>query len=67
MNQGYTFAGLGILAIVIGGAMWALDWHHTIGEGGVGVGIILVIVGLYMSRGSKKPKLSTSGQTAAPA
>ncbi len=67
MNSGYWLAGLGVLALVIGGATWALDWHHTIEEGGVGVGVILILIGLYISSGGVKPKAFQPGQPAAPA
>jgi uncharacterized membrane protein len=36
---------LGILALIVGVAMEAANYHKTIGWGGVGLGIVLIILG----------------------
>ena len=63
MNMGYGVAALGVLGLVIGGAMYAADWHRTIGLGGVGVGVILLIAGFWMSRSAKKAPAMSAGPT----
>jgi protein-S-isoprenylcysteine O-methyltransferase Ste14 len=55
MNTGYAVAVLGVLGIILGAAMYAIPWHRTIGLGGVGLGVILLLVGVWMAR-SMKPK-----------
>lgn len=44
MKPGLWVILLGILGVIVGGAMYAVD-HQTIGVGGIGVGIILMVVG----------------------
>jgi high-affinity Fe2+/Pb2+ permease len=53
MNTGYVVAVLGVLGIIIGAGMYAAQWHKTIGLGGVGLGILLIIVGVWMARGTQ--------------
>ncbi len=53
---GIGATGLGILAIIVGGAMYAAKYHHTIGETGVALGIVLVIIGLAYWMMKEKPK-----------
>ena len=48
MGYGIWVVILGILAIIIGGAMEAASYHKTIGWGGIGLGIILIIVGVVL-------------------
>ena len=50
MNMGYALAGLGILGVIIGAGMYAAVWHRTIGLGGLALGIILLIVGIWLAR-----------------
>ena len=50
MNLGYPVAILGVVSLVVGFAMWAARWHHTIGKVGVAVGVVLVIAGWLLSR-----------------
>jgi len=54
MNTGYAVAVLGVLAVLLGAGMYAAQWHKTIGLGGLGLGILLILVGVWMAR-SKKP------------
>jgi len=55
MNTGYPVAGLGILGVVIGAAMYAAKWHRLIGLGGLGLGIVLLVIGIWLAM-SQKPK-----------
>ena len=64
MNTGYGVAILGILGLIVGIGMYAASWHKTIGLGGVGLGIILLIVGIWYSR---QPMKTTAAQPAKPA
>ncbi|MDA4126456.1 MAG: hypothetical protein OK452_04535 [Thaumarchaeota archaeon] len=54
MKLGILLVLLGVLGVVAGVAMYFVDWHRTIGLGGVGLGVVLLVVGgfLYM----QKPK-----------
>jgi hypothetical protein len=61
MNNGYLVVGLGVLGLILGVGMYAVDWHRTIGLGGVALGVILVIAGFWLSRsGTKMAATSTS-------
>jgi hypothetical protein len=53
MNTGIMVAILGSLGIVIGGAMYAISFHKDIGAAGLGLGVVLLLIGLWMSR--RKP------------
>ncbi|MDA4123989.1 MAG: hypothetical protein OK438_00870 [Thaumarchaeota archaeon] len=55
MKSGMWVILLGVLGVIIGGAMYAIDWHRTIGTGGIGVGIVLLVVGGYMFMQKAKP------------
>jgi len=55
MNTGYIVVVLGVLGVILGAGMWAAQWHKTIGLGGVGLGILLIVVGVWMAR-SVQPK-----------
>ncbi len=48
MKLGLWVVILGILAVVAGGAMYLAQYHRTIGEIGVGLGIVLLVIGGYM-------------------
>jgi hypothetical protein len=50
MNIGYAVAALGVLGVIVGGGMYAAGWHHTIGLGGIGLGIVLIIAGIWLAR-----------------
>ena len=58
MKPGIWIALLGILGVVIGAAMYFVDWHRTIGLGGVGLGIVLLVVGGVLSM--QKPKTASA-------
>ena len=53
MNTGYLVAVLGVLGAILGAAFYALDFHKTIGEGGIGLGIVLILIGVWMARSTK--------------
>jgi len=53
MNAGYGVAILGVLGVILGASLYAADYHKTIGLGGIGLGIILILVGVWMARGMK--------------
>lgn len=47
---------LGVLALLLGGALFLLKLHRTIGLGGIGLGAVLVAIGLgllYKERGAR--------------
>jgi hypothetical protein len=50
MNTGYLLAGLGVIGLILGAGMYAADWHRTIGLGGVGLGVVLLLAGIWMAR-----------------
>jgi len=53
MNTGYALAVLGVLGIVLGAGMYVASWHKTVGLGGIGLGILLILVGVWMARGMR--------------
>jgi len=53
MNTGYPVAILGVLGAILGASLYAADWHRTIGLGGIGLGIVLILAGVYMARSTK--------------
>jgi uncharacterized membrane protein YkgB len=55
MNIGYAVAGLGILGIIVGMGFYAAGWHKTIGLGGVALGIVLLVIGVWFAMTQKKP------------
>ena len=63
MNLGYVGIGLGAVGIVIGGAMYASDYHRTIGLGGVVLGIILILGGIWLWRSKPAAKMATPAQS----
>ena len=64
LNTGYLVAILGILGMAVGAGMYAAGWHHTIGEGGIGLGIVLLIAGVWLSR--QKPTASATQAASQP-
>ncbi len=62
MKPGIWIALLGILGVVIGAAMYFVDWHRTIGLGGVGLGIVILVVGGVLSMQKQKATSPVSGQ-----
>jgi hypothetical protein len=58
MKLGILLVLLGVLGVVAGVAMYFMDWHRTIGLGGVGLGVVLLVVGgvLFM----QKPKAASA-------
>jgi len=56
---------LGVLGLIIGGAMYADDYHRTIGTGGIALGVILIILGAawWVMQGKKAPTTATSQPT----
>jgi hypothetical protein len=54
MKPGIILAILGIIGVVAGVAMYFVDWHRTIGLGGVGLGIVLLVVGGVLSMQKQK-------------
>jgi protein-S-isoprenylcysteine O-methyltransferase Ste14 len=54
LNSGYAVAILGVLGVLVGGGMYAASWHRTIGIGGIVLGAILLIAGVWLSRSGKK-------------
>lgn len=65
MGYGIWIVILGILAVIIGGAMEAASYHKTIGLGGIILGIILIILGLawWMMKERSAPKPATPQAT----
>jgi len=61
MNLGYVIAALGVIGVLAGAVMYGIAWHRTIGLGGVVLGVILLIAGLWFSRQAKpKPVPATT-------
>jgi len=65
MGYGMWILILGILALIVGGAMEAASYHKTIGLGGIGLGVILVIIGIawWMMKDGKAPKTAAPQPT----
>ena len=64
MNNGYLVAGLGVLGLIVGAGMYFADWHRTIGLGGVGLGVVLILVGVWLSREAMKKAQSQTERVA---
>ena len=58
---------LGVLGLVIGGGMYAVKYHRTIGEIGLVLGVILAIAGVVLMMRERKAATSTSPQPMQPA
>ena len=61
MKPGIVLAALGIIGVVAGIAMYFMDWHRTIGLGGLGLGIVLLVVGGVLTM--QKPKTASAPST----
>jgi len=66
MNTGYAVAVLGVLGVILGAGMYAAQWHKTIGLGGLGIGILLILVGVWMARSMKPKAMSQPAQPTQP-
>jgi len=68
MGYGLWIAILGILGIIVGGAMYADNYHKTIGTGGLVLGVILIIIGVALMmmkpKGAAKPVAPQPTQSA---
>jgi uncharacterized membrane protein len=62
MKPGIWIALLGVLGLVIGAVVYFVYGHKTIGLGGLGLGIVLVVVGGVMSMQKQKATSPVSGQ-----
>ncbi len=69
MRYGIWVVILGILGVIIGGAMYLYPYHKTVGTGGAILGLILIVVGAwwYMTKDKSAPKAAIIPQTAQPA
>jgi len=57
---------LGVLAVILGAGMYAAQWHRTIGLGALGLGILLILVGVWMARSMKPKAMPQTVQPAKP-
>jgi len=64
MNTGYIVAVLGVLGVILGAVMYAAQWHKTIGLGGLGLGILLIVVGVWMARSVQTKAMPQAAQPA---
>ena len=64
MNNGYLVMGLGALGLIVGAGMYAADWHKTIGLGGIGLGVVLILAGAWFSREAMKKAQSQTERVA---
>ncbi len=55
MNNGYLLAALGVLGVILGAGMYAAAWHKTVGLGGIGIGVVLLVAGFWLARNPMKP------------
>ena len=71
MKIGIWVTILGILALVIGAAMYLADYHRTIGSIGAILGLILLVVGVawwtWKDRTASKPTAAQPAQPSQPA
>ena len=63
MDIGFGVMGLGVLGILIGAAFCFEDYRKTIGLGGMGIGVVLLVFGPWMSRSRPKAGLPHPTQT----
>jgi hypothetical protein len=54
VNAGYVVLGLGVLGIIAGAILYVTGSHHTIGLGGIGLGVLLVLLGVMLRSGRIK-------------
>ena len=66
MNTGYILAVLGVLGAILGAGMYAAQWHKTVGLGGIGLGILLILVGVWMARSAKPKAMPQAAQPTNP-
>ena len=66
MNTGYIVAVLGVLGAILGAGMYAAQWHKTVGLGGIGLGILLILVGVWMARIAQPKAMPKAAQPAQP-
>jgi len=65
MKIGIPVAIIGILGIVIGGAMYAAKYHRTIGIAGIVLGAVLFVIGIiYWAMTERKASAPKAPQTA---
>ena len=64
MNTGYALAVLGVVGVVLGTGMYITSWHKTIGLGGIGLGMLLILVGVWMARGTRPKAMPQMSQPA---
>ena len=57
---------IGVLGLILGAGMYAAQWHKTVGLGGVGLGIVLIIAGVWMARGVKPKAMPQPTQPSSP-
>ena len=62
MKLGIYVTILGILGIIVGGAMYGANYHHTIGEAGVGLGMVLMVVGIALWMMKEKAPVAATPQ-----
>jgi hypothetical protein len=48
MKLGALIIGFGVVAVVVGATMALAQWHRTLGLGGIGLGVLLVVGGAYV-------------------
>jgi len=66
MNTGYALAVLGVLGVVLGAGMYIAPWHKIIGLGGIGLGILLILIGAWLARGTRPKAMPPTTQPANP-
>ncbi len=61
-TAGYGLAVLGVLGIITGASFYIEKYHKTIGLGGIGLGIVFVIVGIWYARMRKPAPMAPKQQ-----
>ena len=65
MKLGIPVTAIGVLGIVIGGAMYAAKYHRTIGLAGIILGAVLFVIGiLYWAMKERKASEAKGSQQA---
>jgi len=62
MNMGWGVAALGVLGVIIGAAMYAAKWHRLVGLGGLGLGVVLLVIGIWLTMTQKQKPASQTPQ-----